>query len=79
MTETTETFKGTRGWWEWIPRLFFFASLTALVAVRSTAHSTDFAVANLLTGLFSILAWLSLTVALAWSAIPRLWWRGAHC
>lgn len=47
----------------------------AIVVVRWSAHATDFAFGNVLTGLLGLMVWLVLILALARSTAPRIYWR----
>lgn len=66
-----------RRWFGWLPWLAAVGSVIAMVVVRSTAHRSDFAVANALTVVLTLVAWLSLALALFMSRLPRAWWRVA--
>lgn len=47
-----------------------------IVVVRWSAHTTDFAFGNVLTGLLALMVWLLLVSAVARSAAARIYWRG---
>lgn len=60
--------------WRWLPWIMAAVCVLAIATIRLTAHTSDFAVANILTVLFGFVGWLSLVLALATSALPgRLW------
>ena len=59
----------------WIPWLVAFGCVLAIAVMRSTAHALDFAVANVVTAVLTVLAWLMLARALYLSRLPRAWWR----
>lgn len=51
------------------------SGVVAIVLVRWTAHASDFAVGNVLSGLLALMVWLALIFAVARSTAPRSWWR----
>ncbi|MCA9183433.1 MAG: PQQ-binding-like beta-propeller repeat protein, partial [Planctomycetales bacterium] len=61
----------------WIPWFAVAGCMVAIVVIRSTAHSSDFAIANALTALLILVSWLMLTLGLSMSRLPRSWWRVA--
>ncbi len=61
--------------WRWLPWIVASGCLLAIVSIRMTAHTSDFAMANVLTTLLTFLAWLSLSLACATSSLPRFIWK----
>ncbi|MEO8269946.1 MAG: hypothetical protein ABI557_09505, partial [Aureliella sp.] len=61
----------------WIAWLAVVGCMVAIVVIRTTAHTSDFALANAMTALLILATWLILTLALALSRLPRSWWRVA--
>lgn len=59
----------------WIAWFAVVGCVVAIAVIRSTAHASDFAIANALTALLILVSWLMLTLALSLSRLPRSWWR----
>ena len=65
------------------PRIFngllwaaVIVGVVAIVVARWSAHASDFAFGNIMTGLLGLAVWLALVILLARSTAPRAWWRG---
>ncbi len=60
----------------WLLGATVLAGTMAIVIVRWSAHASDFAFGNIMTGLLGLVVWLALVILLARSTAPRVWWRG---
>lgn len=58
----------------WIPWFAVVGCVVAIAVIRSTAHASDFAIANALTALLILVSWLMLTLASPCLVCPT-WWR----
>lgn len=73
--ETRNKARTSKFGWRWLPWIVVAVCFMAIVSIRLTAHTSDFALANILTVLIGFVAWLSLVSALAASALPSGFWK----
>lgn len=64
--------KGLRGWLRFAPWIFAVGCLLAVLPIRLSAHTSDFATANILTVILLMLTWIACSIGLAQSSLPRV-------
>lgn len=77
--ETQITQRTSKISWRWLPWIVAASCILAIASIRLTAHTSDFALANLLTLLLAFLAWLALVLAFATSTLPPWLWKVGLC
>ncbi len=74
-SETQITRRTSKIGWRWLPWIVASSCVLVIASIRLTAHTSDFAMANLLTLLLGFLAWLALVLAFASSTFPSWMWK----